>query len=318
MFLTAQELVEVSKSSDLRSLIYNYRHNGINGWLYSHIEGPLNLTTAQELLDNVRAATLASHQRKVNRPWELVDVTSGLDPQQAWVGIEFETGWGTQDAYHRACNYVFDNFNHTVIDLEGYGGYAAEITFAPENLSTFDEGTSKMQQFLSWLNTDGPATLQNGPGYMIGTHANISTPAYRAMWDEEAGPLNRILRRSLFLMRAAQLVECFGRSPYGANNMMGSGTSKWIEFKLFDSTSNVEQFNRYVRSIKGLTKVIDKMIETRCYLDVNVNVIANLGDFLLGNAETLQLGFVPVHPTYFGEVSRENYIPRLLTNRREV
>lgn len=295
MFLTAQQIVEASQSEEKRQYLHDYS-NDYGHWYPQRVYQPLSLIRAEQLLANVRAATLAVAQNKVNRPWELVDLTTRLDPKQAWVGIEFESGFTQKSTYDRVVNHVFDTYDNAVIDREGYGNYCPEITFAPENLSNFLNGQSCMQRLLNWMHEANARVRNWSPTAMVGTHANISTPTFRNMDEEKAARIAQCLTYSLYLIPDEDLITCFGRKPYGAANFMRAGKGKqWIEFKVFNSTADCEQFAGYVKVIELLAKVIERMSNSERDFAVKyvegknmVPVIWNLGDVLLGKTDRIK------------------------------
>lgn len=281
MFLTAEQITRLPDGTGL----YQYG----NGWRHA----PFNLTTANQIIESVRLATLSNQMIKVNRPWELVDITSSLDPNKTWVGIEYETGWNSNVKYRQVMNHVMDNFNHTVIDREGCGDYAAEITFPPEHLSNLMDGSSKMHRLIAWLNVNRIAPAYFASARKVGIHANISTPSFRKMQSGRSLEVAKVLKYSLWLMKPADLHACFGRVPYGSCSVMNyASNNRWIEFKLFNTTDCLDKLNGYAQIIKRLSQVMTCLSTTKRQLISGINfdarVIINLGDYLLGRTNTLK------------------------------
>lgn len=303
MFLTPEEVVEaVNKGGRVHEYVPDQYFGGLSPQL---VYGRIDVTRASKILQSVRKATLERRQWKNNRPWELVDLTSKLNPNKVWVGIEFESGFPTRASYEAVVNHVFDNFNHTVIDREGYGTYAPEITFAPEHLDNLLDGTAKIWQLLNWMDQNKIKMSKFSTTAMVGTHANISTPAFRKLTEDyQQAHIVQLINRSILSMGTVGANECFGRRPYGLGNLMGIGVRRWIEFKLFHSTQDLEAFGKYVGVISKLAAVMEKLsVSTRVVK--NDEVIWNLCDILTGRSNRIQYKTVPAeHRNSWENVTR--------------
>lgn len=264
MYFSAKELVEASK-----------RPGGVDFYSFRKLsEGPglvynkgsvslsnITFASAKTELRAMRDAVLAYGQRKSNRPWYIADISAQLDPEQTWIGVEFETGFNGISNYRRAMNYIWNHLRYVAIDREGCGEYATEITFPPQNLSKYEEGKSNIHKLYSWLGRQerngGLADMTNQT--MVGTHINISTPAFRALAENTLTPstICAIINRSLHSTTADERRQLFGRNPYGFGYLRSSGSDRWIEFKLFKSTASVAEFNGYIEVAKKIAEAME-------------------------------------------------------------
>lgn len=248
-FLSVNELVALKKTNP-NAMIYGY---GVG----NHRASTITKETAVLLLDTIKARTLAVQQAKVNRPWELISLTDKLDPFQPWLGFEFETGFATKAEYDRVINFVWDNINHVAIDREGYGAYCPEITFSPQNLSAYMNKTADIYKTIRWMNENNTKMPANIGDY-VGTHLNISTPAYRALARKGVQKCNLIvdiLNHSILMMNDADMRALFGRVPYG----LGNHTQSWVEFKLFRSTDDLKKLDGYMKVAKNFATVMEQL-----------------------------------------------------------
>ena len=213
-FISHEELVNL-KVTNPGAIVMSYR--SLREYPY---DGPKRIPAtditsevADNILANALTATLGVRQAKVNRPWELVDLTAKLDAKQPWLGFEYETGFDSKADYDRLINHLWHNVNHVAIDREGYGPYCPEITFSPENLSAYMNGTSSIQQVIGWMNDNKVPLAEFGPTY-VGTHVNLSTPAYRKAGTPVRARCLSLINQSILTMTYDEHVELFGRKPY--------------------------------------------------------------------------------------------------------
>lgn len=234
---------------------------------------------AERFLDHHHNIALQRRQlNKHNRPWEIVDVTGKLDTDQPWLGFEYETGLNSQKDYEALINYVWFNTMHVAFDMEGYGPWSPEITYPPQNLAEYVNGTSYLQKTIKWMNESGVKMASFGDA-RVGTHLNLSTPSFRKLSDVKQDLLTHILSRSLVMMSEEEMRPLFGRRLYGLATRMAG----WVEFKMFRSTDDLVVFNGYI-------KVATRMAEVMEYLARSNAVgsgayINNLPDVLHGKTE---------------------------------
>lgn len=232
-FLSAKELVNLPANS----IVYVEGHDMYSG---TSERKPRTQWGARRILAANKQAILELRQSKTNRPYLLVNLYDGLDQAQNWYGWELEGGFQQRDNYKRVVDYVWSNINHVTIDREGAGYFPAEITFAPENESMFAEGKAAIQRTVNFINRND----LNDVGRFhrqVGTHVNISTPAWRLLNYAQMGPAVDAVNRALRGLSQISRAEFFGRDPYGWAYLRGDGATgrtRWIEFKLFQSSYN--------------------------------------------------------------------------------
>lgn len=223
----------------------------------------------QRKLDQEKQKLLAHELGKGVRPWDLVNLSKQLDPDQPWVGIEFETGYANKDNYQRIINYIWNNFPLSAVDHEGCGRYPCEITFAPVNFDSFIANDGDMDRLLKYMRlTKTPKSAHTG---MVGTHCNISTPAYRKLAKTRGHAngsygvqniLNRIvylLNQSVGALSSDDKRVFFGRIPYGGFFVRGNKYGDWIEGKLFDSTGDLTKWRQYKEVIARMCEVLEQV-----------------------------------------------------------
>lgn len=205
---------------------------------------------------------------KLLRPW-LIDpnYTGHLDREQMWWGIEFETGYKSAKARGTAVRYVWDNFNGTAFDSEGEGAAAVEITFGPEEMGKFQDGTAQAYRFMQFLDQN-PDLVQNGGGEFIGTHMNISHKAFTA---ENISKFNGAMNRTIGNLPSSMDSEyglidvrraLFGRSQlYGGFFVQNQGGKQWLEGKLFRTVYTMNAFNRYIRTGVAMSKSLQAIVD---------------------------------------------------------
>jgi hypothetical protein len=192
------------------------------------------------------------------RPWQLVNMTAKLDPNQPWFGIEYETGYASKKAYQKVINYLWKNHPLTAIDHEGCGNYPCEITFGPVNMETFMANNYAMDRLINYANMNGAPKSGNN-GNNVGTHINVSTPAYRTMKPDKQARVVQVLNSSVRMLKPAQLRELFGRVPYGYFSQHNENGQSWIEGKLFNSIGTVTEWRAYKPVMAHIAEVVEKL-----------------------------------------------------------
>lgn len=258
---------------------------------------------ANEWLEKVKASYLQNRMSKGVRPWEVVDVCASLDVNQQWIGIEYETGYASQQQYRDMINFVWDNFLYSVIDYEGCGQRPCEITFAPVHAADFLKGDYAMDRLLAFgeRNKIRQDRAQNGwcdecgeyhdtAHGMVGIHCNISTPSLRNLKNHQR--VSNMLTRSVNLMHEDDQYIIFGRRPYGRFGAMRTSRGhQYMEGKLFDSTSDPDVWNTYKQTIvriADLTEFVAANID-ELLRDARNPHITNFSDILLGKATPEEL-----------------------------
>lgn len=228
----------------------------------------VNREEARALYDTLKNYVLSTGRftYKILRPYLWMNVNElGLDPDAPWWGFEFETGYISEEARSTALAYCWDNFDNVTFDGEGEGQFPSEVTFAPENMSSFIEGTAPGYQFTQFLNDHNHLTnLTHCTG--IGTHINISIPEMRnQQWtkdfDTRLQYVVATLNRTLGTISQESNKYYFGRERLyaGFSDNADEDNNTWLEGKLFRTTYDIEVFQRYVRVCHALTKVLQKV-----------------------------------------------------------
>lgn len=117
-----------------------------------------------------------SSMRKGTRPWEVVNTTAGLDPNQPWIGLEWENGFCSRAAYEKAVDFVWASYHYVTVDAEGPGPWFGEFTFSPQNLSTFNEGTTPFHGLLNFMHDNDIRMPHSG--------SDLEVPEEDAVWED--------------------------------------------------------------------------------------------------------------------------------------
>lgn len=220
--------------------------------------------SALKVLDTIGESILAGHQmHKGMRPWDVhPDVFKHLDPKQAWWGFEFETGWRGQEQRRQALEHVWNNFDGCMFDGEGEGDWAVEITFTPDNASSYADDTAAATRFVQWMDANQPL-IYAGNANDVGCHWNVSTPHFRNGDRTAADLLARFLNRTIRNTMAVngQRKRLFGRESLYAGFLPNSSgdhnQNVWLECKGFRTAYTLEKWNDYLKTCAALQKFID-------------------------------------------------------------
>jgi hypothetical protein len=289
-FVSKAELLELKKTKP-NVQVYNYGRQRYEG---AYVLGKdMTEAKADEILSSALRTTLAVEQAKINRPWEIVDLTKQLDPKQPWLGFEFEMGFTLKADYDRLINHLWHNTNHVAIDREGYGNYCPEVTFSPENLDGYMHGTSTIHGVIKWMNEQKVPLANFGQQY-VGTHVNMSTPAYRKGSQAARARCSGLINQSILTMNQTEYNDLFGRKPYGLGTVQDGG---WIEYKMFKSTDDLRAFNRYIEVSKNLAEVMEYLMVNAATVPATTSVdnksrfITNFADILRGKVKSNKMLF---------------------------
>src|SRR6187431_966656 len=89
-------------------------------WNFDNVDVPAAFAMYEQLKE--RVLSTGCFGAKVFRPYEHTDVNEmGLDPEQPWVGFEFETGYASADSMRKCLSYCWDSFDNVTFDSEGEG-----------------------------------------------------------------------------------------------------------------------------------------------------------------------------------------------------
>lgn len=205
---------------------------------------------------------------KYLRPWDVDEnLYSRLDRSQTWWGFEFETGYKTRVDRTAILGEVWDTLDNTCFDSEGEGQAQVEITFAPEELSKYRDGSAQALKFMDILDRN-PQRIYNGRTEAVGTHINISHPKLDARnlhW------VSYCMARTLASLPHTVRYEgkdqntrmfMFGRRHlYGGFFPQYTDNAVWIEGKLFRTVYSRKEFDTYIKVCEGLTKCLEFFCE---------------------------------------------------------
>lgn len=197
------------------------------------------------------------HVGKWHRPWEVVrELREFQVPQSDYgVGIEIELGFSSHRAAQRVAEAV-KRWKYVALDFEG-GDYPIEATFAPTLYSKFNS-KSQACRYLKLVEELG-GVYRHSPNAMVGTHVNVSAGGNRDIDAGRVSQLSRILfPRPWDPIASGQTLtdeetnKYFGRRPYGG----AYNHYNYIEYKLFNSTTDWRTLRRYVDIAVALTELV--------------------------------------------------------------
>lgn len=245
---------------------------------------------------------------KGTRPWDLVNVTSRLDPNQIWIGMEFETGFDDKERYDKAVNWLWNNATNFVIDREGSGVYPCEFTFSPVNLDQFMSKDYIIDKFLVKLNKIGEHERPDSefPWEPVGMHVNFSGPLLRGMHYVDVQKVAAIMSSSIGALDDDDKEVLFDRTPYGYVYARGDVGNYWLEGKLFNSTHTPAKWQSYknvsnnlallaerIAGDKGLLNTIALGYDDRIDGDEGSSkIVENFMDIAMGEAAVNDASFI--------------------------
>ena len=237
-----------------------------------------NVKAAQAFIDERKDEALNNQQdNKYHRPWKIVDLTKALPKDQAWIGIEFETGFDCMKEYQKVVNFLWDDVEYAAIDREGSGDYPIEIAFAPEPMENVLKGTTAFERTLQFF-ADNKLTCATNPTCFtcrdIGIHAGLSTPATRALGDGLWQVTSR-LDRILLSLNDKQRKKLYGRTELHWEAAHDRGT--YIELKMFKSVPDLDVARGFLQVIQRVGVLADFLIA-----NPEVRSINNTYEFLSG------------------------------------
>lgn len=240
------------------------------------------------MLDRVWDRIESNDMGKGTRPWEIMDLTSGLDPEQCWIGIEFETGFDDSREYQNVMNYLWRHHENNAVDYEGCGDYPCEITFSPVNMEDFHKPNYNMDRLLTWLNEKGYEQGDREYSEPVGIHVNISTPSIR----RDAAKCQAIAE---CLSETLEDGDCdseryFKREPYGFYEQRSTADGQcWIEGKLFNSTHSLSDWEEYKITINNMALLFEHL--STVSNDQLQHKITNLDAILSGDVDAEDVEF---------------------------
>lgn len=215
---------------------------------------------------------------KATRPWFVVDFTKILPTGATMFGFEIETGFGNETHQRNMMQWLWDNTDYVTADCEGCASVPTEITFPPLTLAELD-GDNQLKHWLNYNNSipssqraKTTVVSQSHPrGGVVGTHVNISTAAYRSADAGRRAEVAVEFSRFFRSLSPDQCLHLYGRQPYieGVCQRRGGqgDAADRIEFKMFHTTTNIEQFDNYCKVAKRLAELMDSLVGNLHVLD---------------------------------------------------
>lgn len=246
------------------------------------------------------------------RPWVVVDVTAKLDPTKAWIGWEIETGWLSHDDRRNAITLMQERYEYSCTDQEGFGAYQVELTFSPRTPEAYEGRGTPAHPLLFVAGLDGE---QQHEAYdQVGTHVNVSTPAFRVLDGAACERVASALNYGLKGMTGKDKEVLFGREnlyggffvqPYvGYEEVIEAGTTRWLEGKLFNSTYDKEQAREYIKTGNRIAELVELVCAVVVDKDKHFG-ITNMAAFLQYRTDTPQfvtgVGYVEGAAVNYGD-----------------
>lgn len=187
------------------------------------------------------------HLGKIARPWDVVPrLRDFLAPEGDYsVGLEVEYGFDTADSARETISFVA-NWKNVCLDREG-GTYGVETTFPPMLFSKITNNKPVFRYLRHLKEKEDRLAHHLG---RVGTHVNVGSwqGGFRT---ELLGALSDALSRRT---SDDDKRKYFGRMPYGYLYQRGN----YVEYKLFNSTTDVAAVRRYINVAVSLTKLLDQ------------------------------------------------------------
>lgn len=256
MFFSAREFMEYINSSEgtyARLAYFKTRHRRIT------------LNEARSFMRLVRKAIIARNMEpyvvkedcyvslyKWLRPWNVVPKLRDFAPPpgEFGVGVEVECGFINSEA----ASFVADkikNWKYVAVDYEG-GEYPIEATFPPFIYSKMRSNRTPALRYIKLLSDNANLVAPNDQ--YVGFHVNVSKGGVNGgcMYIDNQR-LYRI-NDELEELSYREKLKYFNRNPYGM--LYSRGGDRWVEMKLFDSTTDVATARRYIHIAVALADLL--------------------------------------------------------------
>lgn len=263
------------------------------------------LETAQQ---NYLTRILSGQLSKGTRPWEVVNITEGMDPSTPWIGIEWETGFCTRKQYQATIQWMWENHHNWAVDNEGIGPYRGEFTFPPVELERFVAGDTMMDSMRAFMKSKRIVTptkyqqidqyktntTTSDPRDRWGCHVNISIPETRNSYDATSALsmlMAHIFTETLHTAPNELLTTVFNRRPYGwGGHRAGNDGTNWMEWKLFKTPATNAEVEKIRTVTARLTELMrDVATNPRKYVvsEQKQGSYANVTTMMLPSAKSL-------------------------------
>lgn len=253
MFFSAKQLLEWDKGqaySDLKWQLF---------YMDGKEEAPVTLSRVKKYVAACKKAIVERKEEihtdydeyislwKWYRPWQVIPELknfSAPDGEYA-IGIEVEMGFVSQEAASKIASKV-QHWKNIALDFEG-GSYPIEATFPP---FLYSKLSSKCQpiRYLKLLQENSDLVEEHGNDEEVGIHVNVSKGGSR-LNGRRVDQVSNILRD----LNQEENDRYFGRYPYSYANCY---EGNYIEFKLFNSTTDPKVLRRYIHIAVALSAII--------------------------------------------------------------
>ena len=187
------------------------------------------------------------------RPWDVVPKLRDFQAPEGdyGIGVEVEMGFRSQRAAQTIANKI-KGWKHIAVDIEG-GDYPIEATFPPVLYSKMSS-KSQVFRYLKLLRDNADCVYQHRESSFVGTHINVSKGGVTYYNSSKVSQMYYLLIGMRNQPQHRELCyKYFGRFPYGGVYDQGG----YLEYKLFNSTTDGKALKRYINIAVALTDLID-------------------------------------------------------------
>lgn len=183
------------------------------------------------------------------RPWDVVPKLRDFQAPEGdyGIGVEVEMGFRSERAAQTIANKI-KGWKHIAVDIEG-GTWPIEATFPPVLYSKLSN-KSQVFRYLKLLRDNQSLVEEHNDRSCVGTHINVSKGGVTNYSTIRLAQL----REQVYALSYEDQKRYFGRRPYAVANC---NSGKYLEFKLFNSTTDGKALKRYINIAVALTDLID-------------------------------------------------------------
>lgn len=220
------------------------------------------IAQAQEYIDKRLEGLLHNQNFKwQDRPWKIVDMNKLLDPKQAWIGFEYETGFDNKAEYDKFIHFLW-GMNHIALDREGTGDYPIEVAYPPQEVDDILKNGSMLENTVKFVKAQKMTPALNPTTYSrrdVGIHAGISTEKFRkAEYDAKYSATKR-LDKIILSLSDKQKNELYGRSALHWGGAHYRET--YIEVKVWKAIPDLEHVQKTVACAIRMTQLLDYLLD---------------------------------------------------------
>lgn len=197
------------------------------------------------------------------RPWYVVPSVKNFQAPEGdfGIGVEIEMGFVNKEAASTIASKI-SGWRNIAVDAEG-GAEPIEATFPPFCYSKLSNRSQPMR-YVKLLADNDELVYKHDEDDQVGTHINVSAGGGKLLSECRVHTLDDVLT-SYFpeytnLEEEVQALaqKYFGRIPYGGayGQSWETGGYKYVEYKLFNSTTDRKALRRYINIAVALTELI--------------------------------------------------------------